>query len=84
MKKLNRKGKLINTVDDEEDAEKNAVVSSLMIKCDKSKEEVVEAYDEFYLKHKDGFILNEEYINSTPTRVRLTKGRGYITEQSVK
>ena len=74
MKKLNRKGKLIKKVDDEEDAEKKAVVSSLVIKCNKSEEEVAVAYDEFHLKYKDGFIPNEEYINSTQTSVRLTKG----------
>ena len=72
MKKLNRRGKLINKIEEEiEDAEKKAVVDSLMIKCNKSREEVVEAYEDFHLKNPDGFILNEEYIKSTPTKVRL-------------
>ena len=80
VKKLNRKGKLINKVDNEEDAEKKALVSSLMIKCDKTKDEVLDAYDDFHLKHKDGFISNEEYINSTPTKV-LNKANGrYIID----
>ena len=68
IKKLNRKGKLINKVDEEEDAEKKAVVSSLMIKSEKTEKEVLEAYDDFHLKYKDGSISNEEYINSTPTK----------------
>ena len=68
MKKLNRRGKLIEKVD-EEDAEKKAVVSSLMIKCNKTEEEVLDAFEDFHLKHLDGFISNDEYINSTSTNV---------------
>ena len=68
MKKLNRRGKLINKVD-EEDAEKKAVVSSLMVKCDKSEEEVLDAFHDFHLKHRDGFIDNDEYIHSAPIKV---------------
>jgi hypothetical protein len=71
IKKLNRKGKLINKVDNEEDAEKKAVVSSLMVKCDKNEKEVLEAYDDFHLKHKDGLISNEDYIKSTPSKVSI-------------
>ena len=59
---------MINKVDNKEDAEQNAVVSSLMIKSEKAEKEVLEAYDDFHLKHKDGSISNEEYINSTPTK----------------
>ena len=51
IKKLNRKGKLRNKINEVEDAEKKAVVSSLMIKCNKTKEDVLEAYDDFHLKH---------------------------------
>ena len=72
MKKLNRRGKLISKTEEEtEDAEKKAVVDSLMIKCNKSREEVVEAYEDFHQKHPDGFISNDEYIQSTPTKVGL-------------
>ena len=39
-----------------------------MIKSEKAEKEVLEAYDDFHLKHKDGSISNEEYINSTPTK----------------
>ena len=64
IKKLNRKGKLRNKIDEVEDAEKKAAVSSLMIKCNKTKEEVLEAYDD-----EDGSIQNEEYISSAPITV---------------
>ena len=74
IKKLNRKGKLINKGDDEgEDAEKKAVISSLMIKCDKPRDEVREAYEEFHLKYKDGVINNDDYINSMPAKVESIK-----------
>ena len=69
IKKLNRKGKLRNKIDEVEDAEKKAAVSSLMIKCNKTKEEVLEAYDDFHLQHKDGSIQNEEYISSASITV---------------
>ena len=69
MRKLNRRGKLINKVDDEEDSEKKAIVSSLMIKCDKTEKEVLAAYVAFHLKYTDGFVSNKEYINSTSTKV---------------
>ena len=82
MKKLNRKGKLLNKVDDDEDAEKNAVVSSLMVKCDKTKEEVVEAYEEFHLKYQDGSIANEEYIKSTSTKVQIICTRFSLAQSS--
>ena len=58
-----------NKINEVEDAEKKAVVSSLMIKCNKTKEEVLEAYDDFHLKHTDGSIQNEEYISSAPITV---------------
>ena len=72
IKKLNRKGKLRNKFNEVEDAEKKAVVSSLMIKCNRTKEEVLEAYDDFHLKHTDGSIQNEEYIRSAPITVCIT------------
>ena len=58
VKKLNRRGKLINTSNQPLDPieEKKQLVAALMVKCDKTEEEVLEAYDEFYLKHEDGFI----------------------------
>ena len=69
LRKLNRKGKLINKAEQEEDAEKNAVVSSLMAKFDKTNEEVEEAFKEFHVRHPDGFIPNDEFIESTMTKV---------------
>ena len=54
-----------NTIDEEEeDAGKKAVVSSLMIKCNKTKEDVLEAFDDFHLKHKDGSIHRKEYTKN--------------------
>ena len=70
LKKLNRKGKLINKAEQEEDAEKNAVVISLMAKFGKTKEEVEEAFKEFHIKHPDGFIPNNEFIDSTMSKVQ--------------
>ena len=64
IKKLNGKGKLRNKINEEEDAEKKAVVSSLVIRCNKPKDEVLEAYDD-----EDGSIQNEEYISSAPIAV---------------
>ena len=69
LRKLNRKGKLINKAEQEEDAEKNAVVSSLMAKFDKTNEEVEEAFKKFHVRHPDGFIPNDEFIESTMTKV---------------
>ena len=63
VKKLNRRGKLINSLNEGLD-EKKELVAALMVKCDKTEEEVLEAYDEFYLKHEDGFISKEEYTNA--------------------
>ena len=35
-----------------------------MVKCDKSEQEVLEAYDDFHLKYEDGSISRKEYTNS--------------------
>ena len=69
-KELKQEGNLMTKINEEEDAEKKAVVSSLMIKCGKpTNEEVLETYDDFHLQHKDGSIQNEEYISSAPITV---------------
>ena len=44
--------------------EKDLLVTVLSTKCNMNKEDVLAAYDEFYLKYKDGFIQREEYIHS--------------------
>merc|ERR1712150_152822 len=44
--------------------EKDLLVSVLATKCNMKKEDVEEAYDDFYLKYKEGFIEREEYIQS--------------------
>ena len=71
VKKLNRRGKLINTSNQPLDPieEKKQLVAALMVKCDKTEEEVLEAYDEFYLKHEDGFIGKDEFTNSLQAKV---------------
>ena len=70
-KKLNRRGKLINKGEDDEVAEKNAVLSSLMLKCGKTRNEVLVAYEDFHLKYEEGVISNQDYIESTPKKVIL-------------
>ena len=71
VRKLNRKGKLLDPTDKELN-EKKELAAALMVKCDKTEEEVFKAYDEFYLKHEDGSISNEEYINSASVDVGQT------------
>ena len=66
-KKLNRKGKLMISLSPEE--EKKELVSALMVKCHKTEEEVLMSYEEFYLKHEDGFISKEEYTHSKRVNV---------------
>ena len=68
MKKLNRKGKLIHGAHKDLD-EKKELVNALMRKCNKTEDEVLKAYEEFHLKHENGFISNEEYINSSSVSV---------------
>ena len=63
-KNLNRRGKIINSLNEVLD-EKKELVAALMVKCDKTEEQVMKASDEFYVKHKDGFISKEDYTNST-------------------
>ena len=62
VKKLNRHGKLIGKVKGLN--EKEELVHALMVKCDKTEDEVLEAFDAFHLKHEEGFISKEEYTSS--------------------
>ena len=64
VKRLNRKGKLINNPTQGVVDEKKEIVAALMVKCDKSEQEVLEAYDDFHLKYEDGSISRKEYTNS--------------------
>ena len=64
VKKLNRRGKLIDSTSKGLN-EKRELVAALMVKTSKPEDAVLKAYDEFYLKHEDGFISKEEYTNST-------------------
>ena len=61
-KKDKKKSKKKQQLSPEE--EKDLLVTVLSTKCNMNKEDVLTAYDEFYLKYKDGFIQREEYINS--------------------
>ena len=67
FRRLNRKGRLIGKVDPEE--EKKAIVESLMVKCGKTEEEVVKAFDEFHLKHESGQISKKEYKETSTVRI---------------
>ena len=62
VKKLSRRGKLIGKEKGLD--EKEELVHALMVKCDKTEEEVLEAYDAFHLKYEEGFISEEEYTSS--------------------
>ena len=61
VRKLSRRGKLIGK--EKGLNEKEELVHALMVKCDKTEEEVLEAYDTFHLKYEEGFISKEEYTN---------------------
>ena len=65
--KFNRRGKLqrMEGTEDPEGYEKQELVKILMVKCSKTKDEVLNEYDEFFKKNPNGSITKEEYINST-------------------
>ena len=67
IKRLNRRGKLIGS--DRGLNEKEELVHALMAKCDKTEEEVLEAFDAFYIEHEEGFITKEEYTSSKSVRI---------------
>jgi hypothetical protein len=73
VKRLNRKGKLINTLTQGQGVvdEKKEIVTALMVKCDKSQQEVLEAYDDFHIKYEDGSISRKEYTNSQKVNIIL-------------
>ena len=58
----------------DEDQEKRELVKILMSKCNKTKEEVLAEYDEFYKQHPEGLISKAKYINSTEVK-KLSKLR---------
>ena len=69
VKRLNRKGKLINNPTQGVVDEKTEIVAALMVKCDKSEQEVLEAYNDFHLKYEDGSISLKEYTNSQKVNI---------------
>merc|ERR1739838_472131 len=36
-----------------------------MVKCNKTEEEVLQAYDDFHINHTDGVISKDDFLNST-------------------
>ena len=67
IKKFSRRGKLQRTeqTQDPEAHEKRELVKILMSKCSKTKDEVLEEYENFYKQHPAGIISKDEYVNST-------------------
>ena len=43
---------------------KKEIVSTMMVKCEMTEEEVLQAFDEFYEKNKEGKIGKDEFIGS--------------------
>ena len=83
VRKLNRRGKLINSLNQGLD-EKKELVAALMIKCDKTEKEVLEAYTEFYLQHENGFISKKEYTNSKGVNIyQLTFRMLYVFSSGI-
>ena len=69
VKKLNRRGTLtIHSLSEGLD-EKKEIIAALIVKCDKTEEEVLKAYEEFHLKYENGFISREEFTNSTKVNI---------------
>ena len=68
MKRLSRKGKLLQKVVDQAEVEKRMMVESLVKKTGQNEQEVISAYEQFHQEHKDGCIPNKEYINSTEVK----------------
>ena len=55
----------VEQTEDPEAYEKRELVQVLMSKCSKTKDEVLEEYDNFYKQHPAGIISKDEYVNST-------------------
>ena len=64
MAKKSKKGekKAVEKMTPEE--EKNLMIGVLMLKFQKSEEEVLKCYDQFYADNPDGSITQENYISS--------------------
>ena len=43
---------------------KKELVATLMVKCEMTEEDILQAYDEFFEKNKKGIIGKEEFIQS--------------------
>ena len=67
IKKFSRRGKLqrVEQTEDPEAYEKRELVKILMSKCNKTKDEILKDYDNFYKQHPAGIISKDEYVNST-------------------
>ena len=67
VRKFTRKGKLqrVEDIEDPEGYEKRELVKILMLKCSKTRDQVLQDYDDFYKQNPEGCITKDEYINST-------------------
>ena len=79
LRKFNRRGKLqrLVEIEDPEAYEKRELVKILMVKCSKTKDEVLEDYADFYKKNPNGSMTKEEYINFTEADQRIIKMNTY-------
>ena len=77
--KFNRRGKLqrMEGTEDPEGYEKQELVKILMVKCSKTKDEVLEDYADFYKKNPNGSMTKEEYVNFTEADQRIIKMNTY-------
>ena len=78
--KFTRRGKLqrLEEIEDPEAYEKRELVNILMVKCSKTKDEVLEDYEDFYKKNPSGSITKEEYVNSTEVTQCIVKMNTYL------
>ena len=64
MAKKSKKGKKKAVKKMTPEEEKNLMIGVLMLKFQKSEEEVLKCYDQFYADNPDGSITQENYISS--------------------
>ena len=64
MVKKSKKGKKKAVKKMTPEEEKNLMIGVLMLKFQKSEEEVLKCYDQFYADNPDGSITQENYISS--------------------
>ena len=80
VEEVHRRGKLqrLEEIEDPEAYEKRELVNILMVKCSKTKLEVLKNYEDFYKKNPNGSITKEEYVNSTEVTQWIVKMNTYL------